>query len=53
MDIHCRLGQTYATAGGLHEGREQFLAALAVPGSKTHVFEYARAEAGLATCRAV
>ncbi|MFF3396085.1 BTAD domain-containing putative transcriptional regulator [Streptomyces sp. NPDC002669] len=53
MDIHCRLGQTYATSGRFHEGLEQFLAALAVPGSETHVFEYARAEAGLATCRAV
>ncbi|WTJ41433.1 hypothetical protein OH786_00405 [Streptomyces atratus] len=51
MDIRCRLGQTYATAGLLHEGREQYLAALAIPGAETHTFEYARAEAGLATCQ--
>ncbi|MFC9758899.1 tetratricopeptide repeat protein [Streptomyces sp. NPDC056921] len=51
MDIRCRLGQTYAIAGRLHEGREQFLAALAIPGAEAHTFEYARAEAGLTTCR--
>ncbi|MFG3527433.1 BTAD domain-containing putative transcriptional regulator [Streptomyces sp. NPDC047917] len=51
MDIRCRLGQTYATAGRLREGREQFLAALAIPGAESHVFEHARAESGLATCR--
>ncbi|MET9918110.1 BTAD domain-containing putative transcriptional regulator [Streptomyces sp. NPDC006435] len=52
MDIRCRLGQTYVTAGRLHEGREQFLAALAVPGAPTHLFEYARAEEGLSRCHA-
>ncbi|MFJ7629775.1 BTAD domain-containing putative transcriptional regulator [Streptomyces sp. NPDC097595] len=51
MDIRCRLGQTYATAGRLREGREQFLAALAIPGAESHPFEYARAKAGLATCQ--
>ncbi|MFI7360903.1 BTAD domain-containing putative transcriptional regulator [Streptomyces sp. NPDC050149] len=51
MDIRCRLGQTYATAGLFNEGREQFLAALAISGAETHIFEYARAEAGLAACR--
>lgn len=51
MDIRCRLGQTYATAGLFYEGREQFLAALAIPGADTYPFEHARAEAGLAACR--
>lgn len=51
MDIRCRLGQTYATAGLFHEGREQFLAALAVSGAEAHIFEYARAKAGLAACK--
>ncbi|MFC9862528.1 MULTISPECIES: AfsR/SARP family transcriptional regulator [unclassified Streptomyces] len=47
MDIRCRLGQTYATAGRLREAHEQFRAALAVPGAETHALEHARAEAGL------
>ncbi|MFF3786270.1 tetratricopeptide repeat protein [Streptomyces sp. NPDC001933] len=51
MDIRCRLGQTYATAGRLGEAREQFRAALTVPGAEAHTFEYARAEAGLAACQ--
>uniref|UniRef100_A0AAU2VMI9 NB-ARC domain-containing protein n=1 Tax=Streptomyces sp. NBC_00008 TaxID=2903610 RepID=A0AAU2VMI9_9ACTN len=51
MDIRCRLGQTYATAGLFHEGREQFLAALAISGAEAHIFEYARAKAGLGACR--
>ncbi|MFF2329526.1 MULTISPECIES: BTAD domain-containing putative transcriptional regulator [unclassified Streptomyces] len=51
MDIRCGLGQTYATAGLLLQGREQFLAALAIPGAEAHIFEYARAKAGLATCQ--
>ncbi|MER5985416.1 tetratricopeptide repeat protein [Streptomyces sp. NPDC001787] len=50
MDIRCRLGQTYATTGRLREAREQFRAALAVPGAETHVLEHARAEAGLGAC---
>ncbi|MFE2436218.1 BTAD domain-containing putative transcriptional regulator [Streptomyces sp. NPDC059409] len=50
MDIRCRLGQTYSVAGRSGEGREQFRAALAVPGAKAHPFEYARAQAGLEAC---
>ncbi|MEU2134938.1 BTAD domain-containing putative transcriptional regulator [Streptomyces sp. NPDC018352] len=50
MDIRCRLGQTYVTAGRFHEGREQFLAALTIPGAPAHIAEYARAEAGLSAC---
>lgn len=47
MDIRCRLGQTYAATGRRREAREQFQAALAVPGAEAHIFEHARAEAGL------
>ncbi|MFF2327188.1 MULTISPECIES: BTAD domain-containing putative transcriptional regulator [unclassified Streptomyces] len=47
MDIRCRLGQTYATAGRHREAGEQFQAALAVPGARTHAGEYARATEGL------
>ncbi|MEE1735804.1 hypothetical protein PUR49_04655 [Streptomyces sp. BE147] len=50
MDIRCRLGQTYTTAGRLSEACEQFRAALAVPGAETHFLEHARAEAGLGAC---
>ncbi|GAA2035664.1 AfsR/SARP family transcriptional regulator [Nocardiopsis rhodophaea] len=50
MDIRCRLGQTYARAGQLSEAREQFRAALAVPGAEAHAGEHAWAEAGLDAC---
>ncbi|SCF88207.1 BTAD domain-containing putative transcriptional regulator [Streptomyces sp. Cmuel-A718b] len=52
MHIRCRLGETYAEAGHPYEACEQFRTALAVPDSRTHAEEYARATEGLKSCTA-
>ncbi|MGW6686392.1 hypothetical protein [Streptomyces sp. NPDC054961] len=47
MDVRCRLGRAYAAAGRLTEARDEFLAALAVPGADRHPKEHAQAVEGL------
>ncbi|MFE3772529.1 BTAD domain-containing putative transcriptional regulator [Streptomyces sp. NPDC059122] len=50
MDIRSRLGRAYAAAGRVAEAREQFRAALALPGAEAHPEERAQARAGLDAC---
>ncbi|WP_225640994.1 AfsR/SARP family transcriptional regulator [Streptomyces werraensis] len=48
MDLRCRLGRTYASAGRPAEAREQFRVALAVPGADRYPKEHKQAVEGLA-----
>ncbi|MEU9058571.1 AfsR/SARP family transcriptional regulator [Streptomyces sp. NPDC048430] len=46
MDVRCRLGRTYQAAGKIFEARQQFRAALALPGADHYPKEHAQALEG-------
>ncbi|MEU6981870.1 BTAD domain-containing putative transcriptional regulator [Streptomyces sp. NPDC046324] len=50
MDVRIRLGQSYAAAGRGAEARQQFRAALALPGADDHAPAYDLARDGLNNC---